>query len=170
MIKVFEGGDGSTSGGRSERSRESGDLLPDDARERDGVGIVTCMLAAAIMYSPCVRAEVLLLTVVVIEERPDSPGVLYQACSGVETFQLPHPSCSRAASASGAVQSLPRPLRASELWNHPRTTPDFLHLVRLVWAVLHSPPKTNPTLCCVVLLSSIGRTRGEVWRRNRPRQ
>lgn len=60
MISVFEGGDGSTSGGRSERSRDSGDLLLDDARERDGDGIVTCMLAGAIIYSSCVRAKVLL--------------------------------------------------------------------------------------------------------------
>lgn len=46
MMSVFEGGDGSTSGGRSERSRESGDLLPDDARERIGDGgRVACMFA-----------------------------------------------------------------------------------------------------------------------------
>jgi hypothetical protein len=45
MMSVFEGGDGSTSGGRSERSRESGDLLPDDARERMGDGRVACMFA-----------------------------------------------------------------------------------------------------------------------------
>jgi hypothetical protein len=45
MISVFEGGDGSTSGGRSERSRESGDFVPDDARERTGEGIVACMFA-----------------------------------------------------------------------------------------------------------------------------
>jgi hypothetical protein len=51
MMSVFEGGDGSTSGGRSERSRESGDLLPDDARERCGEGIVTSMCAAVIMDS-----------------------------------------------------------------------------------------------------------------------
>lgn len=57
MIRVFDGGDGSTRGGRSERSRESGDLLPEDARERDGDGIVTCMLAVAIMYSQCVQGR-----------------------------------------------------------------------------------------------------------------
>jgi hypothetical protein len=45
MMSVFEGGDGSTSGGRSEKSRESGDLLPDDARERCGDGRVACMFA-----------------------------------------------------------------------------------------------------------------------------
>jgi hypothetical protein len=49
MINVFEGGDGSTSAGRSERSRESGDLLPDDARERDGDGMATCISAVAII-------------------------------------------------------------------------------------------------------------------------
>jgi hypothetical protein len=45
MMSVFEGGDGSTSGGRSERSRESGDLVPDDARERCGEGTCACMFA-----------------------------------------------------------------------------------------------------------------------------
>jgi hypothetical protein len=45
IIRVFEGGDGSTSGGRSERSRDSGDLDPDDARERCGEGTATCMFA-----------------------------------------------------------------------------------------------------------------------------
>lgn len=46
MMSVFDGGDGSTSGGRSERSRESGDLVPDDARECCGEGTVACMFAA----------------------------------------------------------------------------------------------------------------------------
>jgi hypothetical protein len=45
IMRVFEGGDGSTSGGRSERSRDSGDLDPDDARERCGEGTATCMFA-----------------------------------------------------------------------------------------------------------------------------
>ena len=54
IIKVFEGGDGSTSGGRSERSSESGDLLLEDARECDGDGMVACMFAAAIM---CVESR-----------------------------------------------------------------------------------------------------------------
>lgn len=39
IMSVFEGGDGSTSGGRSERSRDSGDLEPDEALERCGDGI-----------------------------------------------------------------------------------------------------------------------------------
>lgn len=51
MMSVFEGGDGSTSGGRSERSRVSGDLEPDDARERCGVGISTCISAAVYVCS-----------------------------------------------------------------------------------------------------------------------
>lgn len=45
IMSVFDGGDGSTSGGKSERSRESGDLLPDDARERCGEGMVACIFA-----------------------------------------------------------------------------------------------------------------------------
>lgn len=53
MINVFEGGDGSTSGGRSERSRESGDLLLEDARERCGEGMLTCMFVVAIMWVKC---------------------------------------------------------------------------------------------------------------------
>lgn len=51
IIRVFEGGDGSTSGGRSEKSRESGDLEPDDARERCGDGRLACMFMFAIMYA-----------------------------------------------------------------------------------------------------------------------
>jgi hypothetical protein len=54
MMSVFEGGDGSTSGGRSERSSESGDFVPDDARERTGEGIVGCMFATV-----CVRTCIL---------------------------------------------------------------------------------------------------------------
>jgi hypothetical protein len=53
MMSVLEGGDGCTSGGRSERSRESGDLLPEDARERNGEGGLTCMLAVAIIRVLC---------------------------------------------------------------------------------------------------------------------
>lgn len=49
IIRVLLGGEGSTSGGRSERSRERADLLPDDVRERCGDGIVTCMFAVAII-------------------------------------------------------------------------------------------------------------------------
>lgn len=45
MMRVFDGGDGSTSGGRSDKSMESGDLLRDDARERCGDGMLACMLA-----------------------------------------------------------------------------------------------------------------------------
>jgi len=44
-ISVLDGGDGSISGGRVERSRESGDRLLEDARERCGDGRVACMLA-----------------------------------------------------------------------------------------------------------------------------
>lgn len=47
MIRVFEGGDGWTSCGRSEKSRVSGDLEPDDARERWGDGSVACMFMVA---------------------------------------------------------------------------------------------------------------------------
>lgn len=43
IIRVFEGGDGSTRGGRLERSRESGDFEPEDARERAGEGIMAVM-------------------------------------------------------------------------------------------------------------------------------
>lgn len=43
-MRVFEGGDGSTSGGKSERSRERFDLF-DDALERCGDGVVACMSA-----------------------------------------------------------------------------------------------------------------------------
>lgn len=45
-MRVLEGGDGSTRGGRSERSIESGDLFPDDARERCGEGVAGCMVAS----------------------------------------------------------------------------------------------------------------------------
>lgn len=66
MIKVFEGGVGSTRGGRSERFSLSGDLLPEDARERVGDGISAgCM---------CVRfVEALLGSgIAVCESRCDS--------------------------------------------------------------------------------------------------
>lgn len=49
MIRVFEGGDGSTSGGRSERSIDSGDLERDEARDRCGDGRVACMFMVASM-------------------------------------------------------------------------------------------------------------------------
>lgn len=49
IIRVFEGGEGCTSGGRSERSRDSGDLEPELARERDGEGIST-----AIVFMVCI--------------------------------------------------------------------------------------------------------------------
>lgn len=39
IMRVFEGGEGSTSGGRSERSSDSGDLGREEVRERDGDGI-----------------------------------------------------------------------------------------------------------------------------------
>lgn len=46
MIRVFEGGEGSTSGGRSERSSDScGDLDLEDARERFGVSIPADMMS-----------------------------------------------------------------------------------------------------------------------------
>lgn len=45
MMRVFEGGEGSMRGGRLDRSRDSGDLLPEDARERCGEGMLACMFA-----------------------------------------------------------------------------------------------------------------------------
>lgn len=44
IMSVFEGGDGWTSGGRSERSRESGDLDREEARDRCGEGISVLIL------------------------------------------------------------------------------------------------------------------------------
>lgn len=52
IMSVFEGGDGCTSGGRSERSSDSGGLVLDEARERcGGVDIcadMVCDIAAAL--------------------------------------------------------------------------------------------------------------------------
>ena len=45
IMRVFDGGDGCTNGGRSERSSDSGDLEPDDARERCGEDVEACILA-----------------------------------------------------------------------------------------------------------------------------
>jgi hypothetical protein len=45
IMRVFDGGEGSISGGRLERSRESGDRLLDDVRECCGDGRVACMFA-----------------------------------------------------------------------------------------------------------------------------
>ena len=51
MMRVFEGGDGWTSGGRSERSSESGDLDREEARDRCGEGIsVVILLVGAHCY------------------------------------------------------------------------------------------------------------------------
>lgn len=44
IMRVFEGGEGSTSGGKLERSRDRFDLF-DDALERCGDGVDACMLA-----------------------------------------------------------------------------------------------------------------------------
>jgi hypothetical protein len=91
IMSVFEGGDGSTSGGRSERSRESGDLVPDDARERCGEGIVACMLATMYMrkmYKVFLNCKSKLLELVESEE---TVQVLYQSSPvhGDATHQLP---------------------------------------------------------------------------------
>jgi hypothetical protein len=41
---VLEGGDGWINGGKSERSSDSGDLVPEDARERCGDGSAVAMV------------------------------------------------------------------------------------------------------------------------------
>lgn len=43
-MSVFEGGDGCTSGGRSDRSKESGDLDREEARDRCGDGMAAGMM------------------------------------------------------------------------------------------------------------------------------
>ena len=90
MIRVFDGGDGWTSGGRSERSSESGDVLPDDARERDGDGMVTCMFAVASMCVECRGSVCVSCCWCEWKSSAETIEVLYQACSGVGMFQLPH--------------------------------------------------------------------------------
>lgn len=71
MMSVLDGGEGSTSGGRSERLRESGDLLPDDARERSVDGMVGCIVE--IMDAEC-RRDVLGLCCVGWSELSSSPS------------------------------------------------------------------------------------------------
>lgn len=44
-MRVFEGGEGWTSGGKSDRSSDKGLLVPEDARERDGEGISTAIVS-----------------------------------------------------------------------------------------------------------------------------
>jgi hypothetical protein len=91
-MSVLDGGDGSTSGGRSERSRESGDLLPDDARERCGDGTVACMFAII----DVARKDVLDICRVSsrgeLKSNAATACVLYQSSpsDGGLWFQLPH--------------------------------------------------------------------------------
>jgi hypothetical protein len=91
-MSVLDGGDGSTSGGRSERSRESGDLLPDDARERCGDGTVACMFA----IKDVARKDVLDICRVSscgeLKSNAATACVLYQSSpsDGGLWFQLPH--------------------------------------------------------------------------------
>ena len=118
MIRVFDGGDGWTSGGRSERSSESGDLLPDDAREREGDGMVTCMFAVASMCVECRGSVCVSCCWCEWKSSAETIAVLYQACSGVGTFQLPHPSCSRVALLGGSA-STPRPTSAVRILEPP---------------------------------------------------
>jgi hypothetical protein len=78
-MSVFEGGDGSTRGGRSERSRESGDLVPDDALDRCGEGAVGCIVASICVWARgmfllnCLCKLLLLLLLVSVESKRDRP-------------------------------------------------------------------------------------------------
>ena len=54
IMSVLDGGEGCISGGRSERSMDSGDLLRDEARERCGEGIVSDMLCMCDCVAVCV--------------------------------------------------------------------------------------------------------------------
>jgi biotin carboxyl carrier protein len=46
IMRVLDGGEGWINGGRSERSRESGDLEPEEARERKGEDSDSAMVVA----------------------------------------------------------------------------------------------------------------------------
>ena len=83
IIRVLEGGDGSTSGGRSDKSRESGDLVPDDARDRCGDGIVVCTCMFAVVYV-CARGGLCVAGVLdsrcgQLREQSRDSRVLYQS-------------------------------------------------------------------------------------------
>ena len=56
IISVFEGGDGCTSGGRSERSSESGDLVRDEARDRCGDGMAVVISVVGCSTTICCLA------------------------------------------------------------------------------------------------------------------
>lgn len=88
IIRVFDGGDGCTNGGRSERSRESGDLEPDDARERCGEGVEACILAIIWKYvyrdgtgfcivSSCCQLKSKIKTVPVLYQKLPSRAVIF---------------------------------------------------------------------------------------------
>ena len=63
IMSVFEGGDGCTSGGRSERSSDSGDFVREEARDRWGDSISVVMFAVMLHHysmpsSLCVECRV----------------------------------------------------------------------------------------------------------------
>lgn len=92
--------------------------------------------------------------------RLDSARVLYQACSGVETSQLPHPSCSRVASAlwGSAVGAKTMPERPNSGTTRGRLPTSCTWSV---WSGLSSTARCafacslqpNALLCCVVVFS-----------------
>lgn len=150
MIKVLEGGDGSTSDGRSERSSESGDLLPEEARERDGEGRVACMFATAIM---CVEKQRSCAGCCVASRvEADSARSYIKRAHGKETIQLPHPShVVDLPLRWGSAVNMPRPCQSGQILEPPAHV--LLHVV-LVWACTAQPgskfacPPTS-SRCCV---------------------
>jgi hypothetical protein len=136
MISVFEGGDGSTSGGRSERSRESGDLLPDDARERCGDGAVACMFAIMDVERRDVLKICRVSSCSELESKAATACVLYQTSpsGGVLWFQLPQPA--------EAVQMIST--KARPAISHPHPRPMSLRLSCDCWllGVIAPPPST----------------------------
>jgi hypothetical protein len=133
MISVFEGGDGSTSGGRSERSIESGDLLPDDARERCGDGAVACMFAIIDVARRYVMKPCRVSSCSELRSKAATMYVLYQTSpsGGVLRFQLPQPE--------EAVQMIPAKASPAILHPHPRpmSLASGRHCTAPLWSSTH---------------------------------
>jgi len=133
-MRVFEGGDGSTSGGRSERSRDSGDLLRDDARERCGDGTATCMFAVVSVCKSMLSVDRLCKLLKLVKSK-ETDVVLYQVRRNIAR-QLP---------------------QESELWGSAFMSARQGRFLRLAQRV-HASPRLSRTLATSALCTAFSLT------------
>lgn len=129
MIRVFEGGEGVVSGGRSERSSESGDLVRDDVRECCGEGRSVAM--AVVMFSRVCGSSVVCEGVERCGERPGGRNATL--CTRFAHW-VPH--------ASAVTDAPPRARQARVALPNPRLRQLFPHLLAT------SAPLLRPRLEC----------------------